>query len=400
MECGGDDLLCQVATWVSENEFVAGFVAERFAVFGTAAGGIIKDVAYFVKDNIQSLVGAFGVAFGAWRWWKYRELILHKRLTEYISESDKRLIDLEEDLLRSIYRPGPGRALALPMFAGDELRSVLRERNWDRTPQALTVQQSADSQLSDAIAKLERQISSAQQCQLSLERQSATAHIGRGVIASIATRTLTGRERDLQSEALEFFREALKLDARNPFAKELEGHQLRKLGQLNQALDAFAELQVIAGHENNERARTILISRAMRYQAEVRQQLCEQALLLNPQGPKYSSAAYRLVSVTASDSAISLRKKFEPFHSWDLLEQADTCWFAAYLANKAGYSGPADVHLRLAERAYERLVNQSGFRRAIGGRRYFRLRKLAKAGLERTAKAQATGEFDVNWLGN
>ena len=71
------------------------------------------------------------MSFGFWRWWRYREHILHKRLAEYLRENDTRLATGTADLIELIQRPAPGQQFKDPLFIDNDLRVVLRERNWD-----------------------------------------------------------------------------------------------------------------------------------------------------------------------------------------------------------------------------------------------------------------------------
>ncbi|MBN9245907.1 MAG: hypothetical protein J0I81_00365, partial [Hyphomicrobium sp.] len=145
MDCGGDDLICQGMTWLEHNEFVASTMAELVSHLGTQASGIIGVIATFVEHNAQAIFGAAGLAFGIWRWWRYREQILHRRLAEYLRESDARLKDGQQYVLNALQRPGPGRPFDAPLFAPMQLRAALREHNWDRSPVAMNVELSAET---------------------------------------------------------------------------------------------------------------------------------------------------------------------------------------------------------------------------------------------------------------
>ena len=120
MDCGSQDAVCELTNWVSENELIGPWVAE-----------IVGHSSNFVKDYGQAFIGLVGVSLGFWRWWRYREHILHKRLAEYLRESDERLVDSTAQFLEAIQRPGPGQRPNDPLFVNHDLRAVLRERNWD-----------------------------------------------------------------------------------------------------------------------------------------------------------------------------------------------------------------------------------------------------------------------------
>jgi hypothetical protein len=66
-------------------------------------------------------------------------------------------------------RPSPGQQFTDPLFIDDDLRTVLRERNW---------------QLSKAIDSIRRRLSTAEGTILSLNRQLSSAYSIRGAIAA------------------------------------------------------------------------------------------------------------------------------------------------------------------------------------------------------------------------
>lgn len=398
MDCGSEDTLCQAAAWLSENEFVASFLAERIATLGASTTHSLNSIFLFIKEYSQSIIGAFGVTFGAWRWWTYRERILHERLTAYINESDRRLTDAERDLVSAMRRPGPSYPVSLPVFASNELRCVLRERNWDKTPYALTVSASADGQLRQAISKLERQILTARQAIASLHQQSATAYLIRGAIA--ASKTESGRRANIPDvDALDLFRSALQLDDRNVLARELEGLHLKKLGHYNQAMASFDALEQLAGQISDKRQRIVTIARAKRYRGEISQYINSTVDASGLRTFQGSMAANGFLSETVADSALSMRLEIEPFQGWDLLEHGDTYYVAAFVSHNLNFSVMRNTHLAGAHNAYTRLSDEPFFKSLKRGRRFLRLRRLALEGKERVERAQQQIAFDYDWLG-
>ncbi len=154
MDCGSQDALCELANWVSNNDLIGPWLVEVISRFGDHATGIAGVLAQFVRDYGQSIVGLVGVSFGFWRWWRYREHILHKRLSEYLRENDTRLAAGTAELVEIIQRPAPGQHFKDPLFIDADLRAVLRERNWDKATFALSVASSSDWQLSNAIERI------------------------------------------------------------------------------------------------------------------------------------------------------------------------------------------------------------------------------------------------------
>ncbi len=80
---------------------------------GQAGGQIIK----FLKEHGEKLIAIASFSFGVWRWWIYRERILHKRLEEYIRESDARLGPASAQTTEAFLRPGRTALLSQPAFA-------------------------------------------------------------------------------------------------------------------------------------------------------------------------------------------------------------------------------------------------------------------------------------------
>src|SRR5262249_893323 len=152
------DLLCHVLKWLSQNELAAGSVLTLIGKLSEDASGLVGAIGAFVKEYAHSLIGLVGVTFGIWRWWRYREHILHKRLEEYLNENDARLLHGRDAILKTFDRPGPGKEFQEPLFVGSELRSVLREQRWNSGSLALTVEKSADLQLREAIGSILRRL--------------------------------------------------------------------------------------------------------------------------------------------------------------------------------------------------------------------------------------------------
>ena len=66
MECGSQDLLCELTNWLSENEMVGPWLVEVIGRFGAHAQGIAGSIAQFVRDYGQSIVGLIGGWGGTW----------------------------------------------------------------------------------------------------------------------------------------------------------------------------------------------------------------------------------------------------------------------------------------------------------------------------------------------
>ncbi len=400
MDCGADDLICQGMTWVEHNEFVASTMAELVSHLGTQASGVIGVIAAFVEHNAQAMFGAAGLAFGIWRWWRYREQILHKRLAEYLRDSDSRLKEGQQYVLDALERPAPGQSFSLPLFASDQLRAVLRERNWDKSATALQVASSAEWQLSQALDVIQRQLKTADDNLTSLRKQYATAHVLRGAIASSMAKRSPGLAAQKNNIALNEFRTVLQIPGHESdlTVKELEAHQLRKLGHLGDALEAYEGLEELASTIEDQRAQIILLARAKRYRAEI-----QQALRTQQDGDgavifRGCLTAHDLISQNRPVSALELRKKLAPFQGWDLCEQGEINYVAALVCNILNFGGLEANHLNDSETAYASVLAELPPRRFPWSKTSTRrLRATAKKGLD-LVQAARNGIYDADWL--
>lgn len=386
MECGAQDLLCNVLTWVSESELAASRATELAARLGENATGAWSLLAAFLKHYGQTIVAAAGLSFGFYRWWLYRERILHKRLSEYIGSREARLIGARAQVLEAIQRPAPGMSAEAPLFIDGELSSVLREREWDNTALALTVASSAEWQLSRAIDSITRKLQTAEREVSCLRQELCTAFSVRGAVAATKPRP------DHALLALGHFRSALGLSGEDTDAhiKELEAHQLRKLGYYSQAQDAYERVIELAGSIQPARAGVIMKARAKRYLAEMeRSGAPRKAYLILTSG---------LVGGQHSPGAIALLESCQPLGAWELVEKADMHYFAAFLAHVLTFPNAEQAHLQRAGAAYDNALLSSRRARWRLRRSTSRLRKRIIDGRKRVAIAQSTGKYDTDWL--
>ncbi len=383
MDCGADDYICLTLSWLTENEFIATSVAEYAGRAGASVAGSIGTVAAVLKEHAQAIIGLFGISFGIYKWWRYREQILHKRLSEYLRENDLRLKDGQTYFLEALQRPGVTIFARTPLFVNHELRSVLRERRWDTAVVAASVEKSADSQLHKATQIIERQIRSAEDAITSLREQCATANLLRGAI--VASRDSMQKE---SATALDFFRSVLKLPGQeeNILAKEFEAHQLKKLGWLTEAMAAYEDFERFAGTIRNDYDRGLAIARAKRYQAELHQ---AEAIREHKAGRKDTPGSGRardLMNKSTPPGALIIRSKFGPYSDWDLIESGDMSYFMAFVWKNFQYRPSEDDCLKDARYAYQKALDAAPPWYRKGSRR---LRARAQEGLERVKKARS-----------
>jgi hypothetical protein len=379
MDCGTQGALCELTHWLSENELIGPWLVEVIGRFGVHATGIAGAVAQFMRDFGQSIVGLIGVTFGFWRWWRYREHILHKRLAEYLRENDARLATGTADIIELIQRPAPGQQFKDPLFIDDDLRTVLRERNWDKPVYALNIAQSSDWQLSRSIEAINRRLATAQAMVASLNRQRFSAYSIRGAIAASQK---TRNDSKTYSDALNHFKRALAVPGheRDLAVRELEAHQMRKLRLSTK--EAYDTLVGLASTVEDVRTRDFQTARMKRYVAEM------------TVGRRPRNAYWLL---TEPQEALPLLSRCEPLELWERLEKAEVQYLAAYCARASAFPALEQAHLAEADDTYSRLIRDLSARRWFRPRRYRRLRAKANQGAARVGDAK-NGIYDTSWL--
>lgn len=386
MECGSSDVFCQLANWLAENDLAASGITELIGKLGEDAQGATGAISRFVKDYGQAIVGLFGLSFGFYRWWLYREHILHKRLAEYIGSRDARLKGAREQAMETIQRPAPGQAFRAPLFISWELRSVLRETRWDNSAVALSVETSADWQLDRAIQSIMSKLHTAEREAVCLRQELCTAYSLRGAIAS------SGSRDGLGVIALSHFRNALSLPGHDSdlVIRELEAHQLRKLGHFDAARAAYERVFQLADSVALTHDRDVLKARAKRYLAEI-------------ESLEYPKNAYlmlttELVGKDYSPGALALLEACEPLGAWELVEKGDIHYFGAFLARGLEFSRAEPAQLEAAATSYETALLSLRRQRWQFGKSTSRFRKRIMDGRARVETAQATGIYDTEWL--
>ena len=379
MECGSQDALCELTAWLSENELIGPWLVEVIGRFGLHASGAIGAISQFIRDYGQSIVGLIGVSFGFWRWWRYREHILHKRLAEYLRENDARLATGTADLIELIQRPAPGQQFKDPLFINDDLRVVLRERNWDKPAYALNIARSSESQLAKSIEAINRRLATAQAVVASLNKQLFSACSIRGAIAaSLPTRN----DSKTYSDALNHFKRALAVPGheRDLAVRELQAHQMRKLRLSGR--ETYDDVLALASMLDDLRTRDFQTARMKRYAAEMRV------------GSRPRNAYWLL---TEPEEALPLFARCEPLDLWERLEKADTLYLAAYCAKESNFPVLAQTHLDEAAAAYGGVVRELAARRWLRPRKFRTLRAKARQGVARVTDAK-NGNYDTSWL--
>jgi hypothetical protein len=346
-----------------------------------------------LKPHLHSLIALGSLSFAIWKWVRYREGALFRRLKELVAKTISGLRLGRADLTAIVCRPAPGQSPTAPLFIEEALRSVLLRRYWWRVLSSRDPITSADRRLDRTLKEIDNQL---QWTEMRLElyrEQRATVHLVKGAIASARSdraNTAQGWWRT-NNEALTHFRDALGVigNDKDIDALEYKAHQLRKLGHLEGALAAYEELERCLGNIEDAKRKSTRLARARRYQAEIHRL----------QVPPSLRIANGLLS-----SALGALAPFAPLVDRDLLEQAEINELQGCVRFGLNFNNRARESLSDAQGDYQRLLDAfeedkgHRMRRALRWLRSFfhndgreEIRKAAEVGLARVTSALQTG---------
>lgn len=401
MGCGTGDFACVVATWFSEHsEIATNFFKLVFSAIGgaTAQGG---PIAALIQQHAEKIFAACSLAFGIWKWWKYREGILHKRLVEYIDVNDRRLGPTSAAAVETILRPVRTSVIREPAFSL-EIERILARNSWGRTVTTslfgvMRLENKAQWKLGGELRKLRRRHSVARNAVRSLVEQQAQLHMISGAIfVSRARRSRRARRtQHYDFIALREFRKVQQFPGhqRDTTSKENEAIQLLRLGRNAEALKAFDELREFSNAVADTRARDLIIARSMRYRAQITQIMSlpfgsttARGLLLPPIGQP------------DADCALTRRAPHQPFRGWDAIEQAEIHFIAAWVALENGNANHLATQRAASEATYQSIINDLPRFRILMNAGQKLLWREARNGLKRLEQSQS-GHFDLDWIG-
>lgn len=365
-------------------------------VFGASALQLaLQSISFF---TVQNVVAILSLGLAVFKWWKYREAKLHKRLLEYVRESDSRLGPTSRQAVDVILRPGSYLTTPQPTYAF-ELRKILRRYSWFGDPwQSLFGMFSAEAvsriNLERALSKVRNRHECAQRAEQSLQDQQAHIHLISGAIYAARAK----RNVNLEDEhtALGEFRKALSFHrhARNVVAKENEAIQLFRLGQHESAQECFAQMQGYASDIEDSRQRDLTIARAMRYQGQ---------LIQLQAGSAGSTAArdklFPPTSAPDTDCALTRRYPHAPFTKWAAIEQGELHYLSALVASRLGYNQIEQHHKTMSAGCYRAVLSALPRRNWLLPDKQRQLKQAAEEGLGRAEIAVAQGKYDDKWLG-
>lgn len=355
-----------------------------------------EQVVRFVLAWGKELFGIFGGAAGILKWWYHREAVLHKRLETYLDREDARLKNARRDVLYTLARPGERRKFAEPMFAVGPLRKILRRRQLDSRWSWGLPESSADRVLTDALKQISRRSEVLEKAQQNYREQAVTAHILKGVVAAMRAQRSPSKESAYRTEALHAFQTALAIPGQDHrlFVIEQIAHQLRCLGMLDEAAEAYTKLLGEVDERLTDKAKDLARARALKWRAVVHQSI----RWFDGTPGKGSLHAFDGVGQGLGVSgAIALWAEHAPVREWDAIEYGDTLYAAAFVAHNLNFKLVRDDWLSDASAAFASadVAGNKALWRLRGKERM--LAKAARAGLKRVADARA-GNFDTDWL--
>jgi len=389
MDCGTNEPVCQILDWLARHPHAIKQTLDSIdGLWNEAGGQLIK----FLKEHGEKLIAIASFSFGVWRWWIYRERILHKRLEEYIRESDARLEPASAQTINALLRPARTAALPQPAFAL-ELQDILVSTGWHSHSQFASVERQAERKLGRALRGIRKRQQIARAALQSLLEQQTQVHLLAGAIATSRARRKSNRSQASRDDhvALREFRKVLQFPAHNrdTSAKECEAFQLLRLGKRTEAMQAYTDLENFAAALPDQCQRELAIARAKRFRAQILQANAGQTGAL---------AAWNLIANNQDKQcAVQLRAPYGPFVEWEAVEQAEIHFVAAWVAHMLGYVIEEPAHLTSAETVLNDVLAVLPKRRWLVSYAKKSLRDEARGALERVASARA-GDYDKQWL--
>lgn len=387
MACEGGSAWCQFFSWLIEHSHdveLAGYPVARLleTIFGSG-----NAVVGFATENFKEILSFSVGAFGIWKWWVYRESILHERLTAFITESDARLAPTYRDVVRVVSRPDRRTKLRQPAYAY-ELARVLKRNRWEPVLRMDGGTHFVERQLTNAIRSIDSRMEIAEKSLNSLRQQRAAAEtINAAIAASRAARARDQvKAKKLDQEALDAYRRVLQLPSHKSdvLAREGEAFHLLRLGHFDQAAQKYRQLEVLANDIADMRQRAFTLSRAM----------LARALMMQAAAPGGRMAAYDLVTYRNSNSAIALRMPFQPLHGWDAIEHAEIAYAGAFLSNRLNFVIIEADHLSIAREHYQRVVDANSTAAARLSNAGRQLRRAGQDGIARITRAEQDRQYD------
>ena len=391
MECGSRDFSC--------------YVIGLLAAHGVELMSWLPIIEGRIRENLQALIGLAGFSFGVWKWWYFREKVLHKRLKEYLDLQDERLTTARSYIIEALHRPGTARSFAEPLFTIRSLRRVLRRKNWNSLLQIRKLETSADRLLDKSIGQLNTRLEAASKQLQLLHQQQASAFVIKGAIASARAHAAKIERQALNFDyrSLDAFRAALQVPGQGSDIEllEFEAHQLRKLGHLDEADECYCKIEIRLAEAPSGRERDLALARTRKWRAIIAQA----KVILDVMAKRRTGAGCANADGWLrlnDDSSLKLRARHSPFHDWEGLEQGDLHYVTAYVCANLSFSNLENQHLGLAETEYRRVLDRRDASSWWRGGSNRTLTDAAAAGTKRVEKARVDKpkdeRYEQEWL--
>ncbi|MEL6289814.1 MAG: hypothetical protein AAFQ35_13675, partial [Pseudomonadota bacterium] len=179
MECELAGINCEIIEWLSQNSWIQDPVAERLR-----ETGLIKVGREVIANSIEWIVGGITLVIAVYKYYNYRDYVLHKRLLELIQENDASLANGVNRTIRAISRENTSNPSAKYLFSPYALQSIMNKKRWapafERTGLGM---QSTDRQLNSARKEINRRIALTTSATQSLKAQKAAVGLIRAALS-------------------------------------------------------------------------------------------------------------------------------------------------------------------------------------------------------------------------
>jgi len=299
-----------------------------------------------LKPHLSPLITLGSLSFAIYKWVLYRDSVLFLRLKDLVAKTISTLMIGRSDLLALVCRPAPGQTTTAPLFIEDNLRSLMERRYWWRILSRRDPVTRVDKQLSKSLTQIDKQLEWTELRLKLFREQRATVHLIKGAIASARSERANNAQGwwKTNNAALAHFRDALGVpgNERDLDALEYKAHQLRKLGHLEGAKTCYEEIETCATSMESSRRKDLLLSRALRYQAEI----------CRLQNPPALGVANNLFT-----AALNVLAPHTPLVDRELLEQAEINELQGCVRFGLNFNNVADQSLSDAQSDYQRILD-------------------------------------------
>jgi hypothetical protein len=180
MDCEAGDFACHVETVRIKIALLLPFIRATAQYITDIFNGAVEAL----KPHLSALIALSSFSFAVWKWVRYREAALFRRLKELVAQTVGGLRVGRSDLLDIVCRPAPGQVVTAPLFIEDELRQLLLKRHWQLVLGRSDPLTRTDRRLDRVQKKINKQLEWTEMRETVLREQQVTVHLIKGAIAS------------------------------------------------------------------------------------------------------------------------------------------------------------------------------------------------------------------------